>query len=121
MSSETKRKTLANCKLSEFSAQANRIRKQVYDYYHAINVPVILKEYADKYKDVGAESKDAVSKEFISSIFDAIMTEHPLETVSLIASLAFMTVDEAEELAPVEALEIVLECVFSQRVLSYRY
>ena len=119
MSNENKRKTLANCKLTEFTAQANKIRKMVYEYYHAINVPELTKQYAQKYSDVDASDKDAVSQELIGGILDAMLTDHPIETVKIIAALGFMTFEEAEELAPTEALEIVLDCAFSQKVIDF--
>lgn len=116
---ENKRKTLANCKLSEFSAQAIKIRKMVDEYYHAINVPELLKKYANEYKGIDAADRDAVSQKLIGGILDAMLTEHPVETVKIIAAMSFLTYDEAEELEPSEALEIVLDCITSQKVIDF--
>lgn len=116
---ENKRKTLANCKLSEFTAQANKVRQLVHDYYKSINVPEIANKYKDKYKGIDVEEKRNVTADFINDIINAMMTEHPVETVQIIAAAAFMTYDEAEELAPSEALEIILECGFSQKVIDF--
>lgn len=112
-----KRKTLANCKLSEFTAQANKTRKQMYEFYHLINVRSIVDKYAKEVNN-GAD-RDEMSRMLISDVIDAIMTDHPHESVAIIASCAFMSVDEAEQLDPSEALEIVIECISSQRVMDF--
>ena len=118
MNTENKRKTLANCKLSEFSAQAVKIRQQVYEYYHKLRVSEIAKKYVEKYKNEDVD-RDSLSKDLISDVFFAMLSEMPLDTLHLIASLAFMSDEEAEELDPSEALGIVVECATSQKVLDF--
>lgn len=113
------RKTLANCKNSEFMAQANKTRKLVNEYYHKINIPAIAANYKEKYQDKDAEQSNEVSREFITDVFTTMLEEYPVDTIGVIAVMGFMTVDEAEEVDPSELLKIVFECISSQRVLDF--
>lgn len=119
MYDETKRKTLANCKLSEFTAQANKYRRFVNEYYKKLNVPELAKKFVEKYKDKDAEGHTEVSREFISDVLTAMLEEYPAETVKAISIMGFMTYEEAENLDPTEAFWIALECIMSQKVLDF--
>ena len=112
---ENKRKTLANCKLSEFTKAAMQVRDLVCEYYKLLDIPKL----AEKYKDIDAEKKPEVFKNILIDIMREGMMNHPIETVNIIAAEAFLTFEEAEELEPIEALEIFLECAMSRRVIDF--
>ena len=111
---ETKRKTLANCKLSEFTRQAMIVRGIVSDYYTSIEFPKILEKY--KERDVKDTS---LFREIINDVVNKAWTQFPDQYVKVIAAEAFLTEEEAEELEPSEAYEIFLECAMSRRVLDF--
>jgi hypothetical protein len=111
---ETKRKTLANCKLSEFTRQAMIVRGIVNDYYTSIEFPKILEKY--KERDVKDTS---LFKEIINDVVNKAWTQFPEKYVKVIAAEAFLTEEEAENLEPSEAYEIFLECAMSRRVLDF--
>lgn len=111
---ETKRKTLANCKLSEFTRQAMIVRGIVSDYYTSIEFPKILEKYKDR------DVKDtSLFKEIINDVVNKAWTQFPEKYVKVIAAEAFLTEEEAENLDPSEAYEIFLECAMSRRVLDF--
>ena len=117
MAEEKARKTLANCKNSEFLKRAMEVRKMVCEYYGKIDVKSIAARYKDKYADKN-ETAETV-REFILDVISAIFAEHPVETVKLVAIAGFMTEDEAESIAPSELFGIFLECALSERVLDF--
>jgi hypothetical protein len=119
MSDETKRKTLANCKLSEFTRQANRIRHAVADYYKTLDITGIRDRIAVEYKDADETKKQRLSKKFVSEIMDAMLEVNAEKTVEIIGMIAFLTYEESEKLEPDEAFDIVLECVGSDRVMNF--
>lgn len=104
-----KRKTLANCKLSEFMRQVNAMRHAVAGYYNDLDLHAI----ADKYK----ETKD--TKAYISDILDSMLDENAEKTVEIIGMAAFMTYEESQQMLPSEMMDIVLELVQSLRVMDF--
>ena len=111
---ETKRKTLANCKLSEFTRQAMIVRGIVSNYYTSIDFPKILEKYKDR------DVKDtSLFREIINDVVNKAWTQFPEKYVKVIAAEAFLTEEEAENLEPSEAYEIFLECAMSRRVLDF--
>lgn len=114
MSNESTRKTLSNCKNSEFLPAAMQARKIVCDTYKQINV----KEIVERFKD--DDTADATKMlEMIMSIIGAIFTEYPAETVRLAAIAGFMTEEEAENIPPTDIFAILIECALSVRVLDF--
>lgn len=114
MSNENKRKTLSNCKNSEFLPAAMKARKIVCDTYKQINV----KEIVERFKDDDTADATKMLK-MIMSIIGAIFTEYPAETVRLAAIAGFMTEEEAENIPPTDVFAILLECALSVRVLDF--
>ena len=110
-------KTLANCKLTEFCAQTDICASEIESLMHSIDFKGVLAEFRDKYSDT--EADEDTTRGLISDVFRKLLRDHPEEVVKLIASLAFMTYDEAEELSPVDALNVLLECMFSERVVDF--
>ena len=110
-------KTLANCKLTEFCAQTDICASEIERLMKSIDFKSVLEEFRSKYSDT--EADEETTRGLISDVFRKLLRDHPEEVVKLIASLAFMTYDEAEELSPVDALNVLLECMFSERVVDF--
>lgn len=119
MSDEIKRKTLANCKNSEFLPAAMKSRRIVCDAYTKININEIMERFRGKYEGEDAEQNTAAVVGLINDVIGAIFEEKPVETVQLAAVAGFMTVDEAESISPTEIFAILLECALSERVLDF--
>ena len=114
MKGENTRKTLANCKNSEFLPAAMKARKIVCESYNKINVKSIVKRFKE------SDTQDAGAMlEMIMNVIGAIFTKYPAETVQLAAIAGFMTEDEAENVPPTELFAILLECALSVRVLDF--
>ena len=117
MAIENKRKTLANCKNSEFLPAAMKSRKIVCESYEKIDVRAIMERFKESYN---ADTKDASAVlQMMTDIISTIFTEYPAETVQLAAIAGFMTEEEAETIAPTELFAILLECALSERVLDF--
>lgn len=114
MKDENTRKTLANCKNSEFLPAAMKARRIVCESYKKINVKSIVNRFKE------SDTQDAGAMlEMIMNVIGAIFTEYPAETVQLAAIAGFMTEDEAENVPPTELFAILLECALSVRVLDF--
>jgi hypothetical protein len=114
MSNENTRKTLANCKNSEFLPAAMKARRIVCESYNKINVKSIVERFKE------SDTQDAGAMlDMIMNVIGAIFTEYPAETVQLAAIAGFMTVEEAENIPPTELFAILLECALSVRVLDF--
>ena len=113
MSTTEARKTLANCKLSEFARQANAIRHYAAEYYKLLDLNAIKKDIIDRF------GEEADGKELVSAILDKMLDANAEATVRIIGLAAFLTYDEAEQLSPGEAIDIVLECITSERVADF--
>lgn len=117
MDKENNRKTLANCKNSEFLNAAMQARIIVYEYYTKIDAQSIAERFKTEFKEGEAEAGNILA--FISDVIGKIFMQFPAETVKLAAIAGFMTVDEAENIDPSELFEILLECALSTRVLDF--
>lgn len=111
---ENTRKTLANCKNSDFLPAAMKARKIVCETYKKINVKSIV----ERFKESDTQNAGAML-EMIMNVIGTIFTEYPAETVQLAAIAGFMTEDEAENVPPTELFAILLECALSVRVLDF--
>ena len=114
MNNENTRKTLANCKNSEFLPAAMKARRIVCESYNKINVKSIV----DRFKDSDTQDP-AEMLEMMMNIISTIFSEYPAETVQLAAIAGFMTEDEAENVPPTDIFAILLECALSVRVLDF--
>ena len=114
MKEENTRKTLANCKNSEFLPAAMKARKIVCESYNKIDVKSIVERFKS------SDTQDpAEMLEMMLNIISAIFSEYPAETVQLAAIAGFMTEDEAESVPPTDIFAILLECALSVRVLDF--
>lgn len=112
-------KTLANCKNSEFLPQANRCKKLIYDFYEKIDLQKIAAQYREQYQKAATEEISEVSKAFVSEVMTTMLEKYPVDTISVIAALGFMTFEEADEADPSDLLAIGLQCMSSRRVMDF--
>lgn len=110
-------KNLSNCKLTEFCAQTDICASEIERLMKSIDFKSVLEEFRSKYADTEADEQS--TKGLISDVFRKLMRDHSEDVVRLIASLAFMKYEEAEEMSPNDALNVLLECMFSERVIDF--
>jgi hypothetical protein len=135
MAEETARKTLANCKNSEFMAAAMKARRLVYECYNAMDITAIIERFREKAKAAHEETENAagdekakeaaqikesiVALQLLPDVLFEVFEKYPTETVRLAAVCGFMTEDEAENADPAVLFEIILECATNKRVLDF--
>lgn len=127
------RKNLANCKPSEFLRQTNKIRKSAARWLtdtDVLNIRKNLPTLKQITEDMTDEEKKAVfeenkalsaeqSKENLSKILDAILEEHPEETVELLALMCFIEPEEAENHPIGEYITVASELISNADVLNF--
>lgn len=126
-------KNLANCKPSEFLKQTNRIKKSVEKWLTATdiikireNMPEFIKPTieADVEERAGifAENerrKKAQARKNLSRMLDAILDEHPEETLELLALLCFVEPKDVDEYEMCDYLESVTEMMDNKAVVGF--
>ena len=125
-------KNLANCTPREFLSQTNKIRKSVEKWLKATDIMNIRKNVPkleipkdvdtteaarimDKHK---AEVSEAAKRNF-SQILDAILEEHPDETLELLALICFVEPSRVDEYKITDYLENVTQIMNDETVLSF--
>lgn len=116
-------KNLANCKPSEFLVQTNKIRKSVERWLTATDIQEIRKR-VPKYDDkMSADERIKVRNEQmranLSAIFDAILEEHPAETLELMALMCFIEPEKADDYPMSAYLQSIGELIADESVLSF--
>lgn len=116
-------KNLANCKPSEFLVQTNKIRKSVERWLTATDIQEIRKR-VPKYDDkMSADERIKVRNEQmranLSAIFDAILEEHPAETLELMALMCFIEPEKADDYPMSAYLKSIGELIADESVLSF--
>ena len=116
-------KNLATCKPSEFLVQTNKIRKSVEKW---LTVTEILKirQRLPKYSDdmdasQRAEVRSAQMRANLSAIFDAVLEEHPEETLEIMALACFIDPADADDHPMSEYLKSIGELISDESVLSF--
>ena len=126
-------KNLANCNPREFFRQASRIRKAAEKWLTDTdimnirkNMPdlAIVPEDADDEKKAevikaNREKLNAQSKKNLSKMLDAILDEHPDETLELIALLCFVEPEHVDDHTVDEYLEAITEMISNKAVVSF--
>lgn len=126
-------KNLATCKPSEFLRQTNRIKKAAEKWLNDTDILNIRKnlpklETIDKDADVEernrifeANQKKARKQmlENTSKILDAIMEDHPDETLELIALLCFVEPKDVDNYTVEEYLTSVTEMLTNKAVIGF--
>lgn len=116
-------KNLANCKPSEFLKQTNRIRKSVSKWLTDTDVMNIRRRMPNTAKDAPEEEKKAAMqkqiKKNLDAMLDAIMDEHPDETLELLGLMCFVEPENIDDHTVTEYLDSLTELINNQSVLSF--
>ena len=126
-------KSLANCKPSEFLRQTNRIRKSVEKWLtdtDIMNIRRRLPEYETAPKGTSAEERKALVernvaleqeqiKKNVSAILDAVLEEHPDETLEVLALCCFVEPEDADNHPIKEYIGVLSELLNDKEVLSF--
>ena len=116
-------KTLATCKPSEFLRQTNRVRKSVEKWLTATDILNLRKQAPVIAADASKEERDmAIAEQMrknLSRILDAILDEHPDETLELLALLCFIEPEDADDYEVAEYLNAFTLLVSNKTVLDF--
>ena len=116
-------KNLANCKPSEFFVQTNKIRKSVAKWLTVTEIHEIRKRLP-KYDDkMEAEERAKVRREQMQknmeAILDAVLEDHPKETIEIMALACFIDPKDADNHPMSEYLKSISELMADESVLSF--
>lgn len=116
-------KNLTNCKPSEFLRQTNRIRKAVAKWLTDTDIMNIRKRMP-KLEDSATESEKiealrAQSKENWRAMLDAILDEHPDETLEVLALICFVEPKDFDKHTVSEYLESLTEMMNDEAVVGF--
>lgn len=116
-------KNLANCNPSEFLRQTNKIRKSVSKWLTETDIANIRRRMPDVTDDMSDEDKtkayEEQAKKNFNAILDAILDEHPDETLELLALICFVEPKDVDTHNIAEYLESFNEIMQNQTVLSF--
>ena len=116
-------KNLANCKPSEFLKQTNKIRKSVSKWLTDTDILNIRKRQPDIPEDATEEQKKGAiqeqAKKNLNDMLDAMMDDHPDETLEVLALLCFVEPDEVDNHEVFEYLDALNEMVNNSSVINF--
>lgn len=116
-------KNLANCKPSEFLAQTNKIRKSVSKWLTDTDIVNIRKRMpvysADASDEERREALDKQATENFEAILDAILEDHPQETLEMLALLCFVEPEHADDYPVTDYIESFGEIISNKAVLDF--
>ena len=116
-------KNLANCSPSEFFVQTNKIRKSVAKWLTVTDIHNIRKRLPKYTDDMDAGERAEVRREQmrknLSAILDAILEEHPMESIEIMALACFIDPKDADNHPMSEYLKAVSELISDAGVLSF--
>ncbi|MBP5475125.1 MAG: hypothetical protein J6X83_02540 [Methanomicrobium sp.] len=126
-------KNLANCKPSEFLKQTSLIRKSVARWLDITEILKIRKRLpqltpvtgdmtADEKMKVVAENKrksDEQMQKNAMAILEAILDDHPDETLELLALLCFIDPEDVDNYSVEEYLTAFSELISNQAVINF--
>lgn len=117
-------KTLANCSMAEFLRQSNIIRKAVAEYLEETDILSFRRNLPELPEGISEEEKKVLlneqAKKNISDMLDTALEEYTEETIRILGLLCFAnTAEEAEALEPVDLLDVALDLLQSERVISF--
>lgn len=116
-------KNLANCKPSEFLKQTNKIRKSVSKWLtdtDIMNIRKRMPQISDEAND--DERKKAMQEQALKNldaILDAILDEHPDETLELLALLCFVEPNHVDDHDVTEYLDAFREIISNKSVFNF--
>lgn len=116
-------KNLANCKPSEFLTQTNKIRKSVSKWLTDTDIVNIRKRMPqipdDATDEQSQEIKQKQASENIKAMLDAILDDHPDETMEILALMCFVEPDDIDNHEVSEYLDSFNELISNRSVLSF--
>lgn len=126
-------KTLANCKPSEFLRQTNLIRKAVEKWLTDTDIANIRKRKpleilvpegatAEERLRIVAENDKNRSEQLkknLTDIFNAILEEHPDETLEIVALCCFIEPEKVDDYPITFYLNAITELLDDQAVISF--
>lgn len=116
-------KNLANCKPSEFLKQTNKIRKSVMKWLTDTDIMNIRKRLPELSEDATKEEKDKAmyeqAKKNLNAILDAILDDHPDETLELLALLCFVEPSKVDDYDISEYLDSMTDMINNHSVLNF--
>jgi len=116
-------KNLANCKPSEFLRQTNKIRKSVSKWLTDTDIMNIRLRQADIPDDATEEEKKEArleqAKSNLNAILDAVLDDHPDETLEVLALVCFVEPEDVDNHPVSEYLESVTEMLADKAVIGF--
>lgn len=116
-------KNLANCNPSEFLVQTNKIRKSVANWLTVTDIHNIRKRLPKYDNEMDAAERAKLRKEQmrknLSAILDAVMEDHPAETIEIMALVCFIDPKDADNHPMSEYLQSIGELIADESVLSF--
>ena len=116
-------KTLANCKPSEFLRQTNKIRKAVSKWLTDTDIMNIRKRMPQIPVDGTVEEKaKAVAEQTrknLDAILDAMLEEHPDETLEVLALICFIEPENVDDYRVGEYLTAFTELISDEAVIGF--
>lgn len=116
-------KTLATCTPREFLKQTAKIRHRAESWLDMTNILNIRKNAPDIPKDATVEEKQniimAQAKKNLSKILDAILDEHPDETLELLGLMCFVEPEDVDNYSIEFYLDAVSELISNKAVIRF--
>lgn len=116
-------KNLANCKPSEFLAQTNKIRKSVSRWLTDTDIMNIRKRMPElKENATDDQRKEAIQKQAsknLKAMLDAILDEHPEETLEVLALLCFVEPEHVDDYSLTEYLDAFNDLMNNKSVMDF--
>lgn len=126
-------KNLANCKPSEFLIQTNKIRKSVANWLTVtdiINIRKRLPELEEAGDGATTDERQAVVernlkkkneqvKQNLMDILDAMLVDHPTETLEILALCCFVEPEDVDNHPMSEYIGAITELIDTKEVWSF--
>lgn len=116
-------KNLANCKPSEFLKQTNKIRKSVSKWLTDTDVMNIRRRQPSIPEGASDEErKKLIEKQVVrnlNAMLDAVLDEHPEETLELLALLCFVEPKDIDKHPITEYLDSFSELISNSSVIGF--
>ena len=126
-------KNLANCTPTEFLVQTNRIRKSAEKWMKATdilgirkNVPkldAITADMDDKERarvaSKNRKKTEAQMQKNFSAILDAVLDEHPAETLEILALVCFVEPKDIDKHPMSEYIDSIADLISNKAVLNF--
>ena len=116
-------KNLANCKPSEFLAQTNKIRKSVNRWLTDTDIMNIRKRLPDIGEDATDDERrtalDGQARKNFDAILDAMLEEHPDETLEVLALLCFVEPKNVDDYPMSDYLQAMTDMMNDRAVINF--